>query len=174
MSKKKLYPSFEDYQQSRIRRYVMKQTTKQNRSISRSLKQVLANRTRRALSIMTLIVLTLTLTVLVWAKPSVVKRYLGLGAAQPQQVNVSLTLRSNGFDPMSIQHSAGSFTLSINNQTDSSAVTLHLYRSNGECVREISIGSGATGWSDAVSLSTGNYTLVAPDNPAWTCHFDIQ
>jgi hypothetical protein len=125
-------------------------------------------------SITALIVLTLTLSALVWSKPMIVKRYLGLSAAQSQQADVSLTLRSNGFDPMNVQRGAGSFTLSITNQTGSGAVTLHLYKSNGERVREISITAGATVWSDSVSLTTGNYTLVAPDNPAWTCHFDIQ
>jgi hypothetical protein len=139
----------------------MKQTTKQNKSIRRSLKLILVNRTRRVVSIATLLALILTLTVLVWSKPQ-------------QTEQVSLTLRSEGFDPLNVHHASGSFTLSIANQSNSSAVTLRLYRSNGEKVREISITGAATEWSDTVELSAGNYTLLAPENPAWTCHFDIQ
>lgn len=135
---------------------------------------MLANTTRPTVSIAAIVILILALAVLVWSKPLVVKRYLGLGAAQPQQADISLTLRSNGFDPASVQRGAGSFTLAINNQSGTNAVTLNLYRSNGEKVREISITAGTTEWSDAVSLTDGNYTLVAPDNPAWTCHFDIH
>jgi hypothetical protein len=139
----------------------MKQMMKRSGSIRRSFKLILVNRTRRVFSIAALFALILTLTVLVWSKPQ-----------QSEQVN--LTLRSEGFDPLNVHHASGSFTLSIANQSNSSAVTLRLYRSNGEKVREIGITGAATEWSDTVELSAGNYTLLAPDNPAWTCHFDIQ
>lgn len=149
----------------------MKQVMKQRKSIGRSVKLLMPHRTRRVILVAALLALTLTLSVLVWAKPMVVKRYLGWGAAQPQQSDVSLTLRSNGFDPTKIQRNAGAFTLSISNQTSASTVTLHLYKSNGERVREIIVGSQ---WSDALDLTNGAYTLVDPTNPARTCTITIE
>jgi hypothetical protein len=62
------------------------------------------------------------------------------------------------------------FTLLISNQTSSSTVTLHLYKSNGDKVREIIVESH---WSDALDLTSGAYTLLDPTNPARTCTITI-
>jgi hypothetical protein len=144
-------------------------------SLRNTLKSMLANRTRRFISIAIMVVFTMTLTALVWSQPLAVKHYLGLGTGQYQQSEqVSLTLRSNGFDPIKVRRGAGAFTLSITNQTSSSAVTLHLYRSDGERVREISLGGQGSEWSDVMELGSGAYTLVDPTNPAWTCSIGIE
>ncbi len=148
---------------------------KQKESFRATLKTMLANRSRRLVSMAVLACLVLTLAVLAWAQPLAVKRYLGLKETRLQQTGqVSLTLRSNGFEPMKVSRAGGSFTLSITNRTSSSAVTLHLYRSNGERVRQIGLSGQGSQWSEVLELASGAYTLVDPTNPAWTCSITIE
>jgi hypothetical protein len=137
----------------------------------KSAKLAAAGRGKRMVMVVALLALVPALGVFVWPKPAAVGRYLGLSA---QAEAVSLTLRAEGFDPVRVSRDGGAFTLSISNQSGQGAVTLHLYRSNGERVREINLGAGAAGWSESVSLAPGSYTLVAPDNPAWLCKLKIQ
>lgn len=126
---------------------------------------------RRLVTAAALLALVPALGVFVRPKPAAVGRYLGLAA---QAEAVSLTLRAESFDPVRVSRDGGAFTLSISNQSGQDGVTLHLYRSDGERVREINIAAGSSGWSEAVSLTPGSYTLVAPDNPAWSCNLKIQ
>lgn len=144
---------------------------KQRRTSRGSRKPAPAGRSRRLLMASALLALVPALAVFVWSKPATVGHYLGLSA---QAGAVSLTLGAEGFDPARVSRDGGTFTLSISNQTGAGAVTLHLYRSDGEKLREIGVTAGASGWSGEVNLAPGSYTLVAPDNPAWSCNLKVQ
>jgi hypothetical protein len=91
-----------------------------------------------------------------------------------QSGDVQITLRADGFTPSEVTHAAGSFTLTVVNESGSQSLNLRLVRENGELVREMSITSGQQQWSGAVELPSGGYYLTEANHAAWLFHIVVQ
>ncbi len=87
---------------------------------------------------------------------------------------VAVVITAEGFTPSEVTCAAGSFTLSLTNQSGVEGLTLRLARDSGELVQEIAIGAQAQQSSAEVSLSAGGYTLTEASHPAWLFHITAQ
>lgn len=87
---------------------------------------------------------------------------------------VSITVNAGGFAPSEATCAAGSLNLSVSNQSGAEALTLRLTRDSGELVQEISLPQGTSQWSGEVTLSSGGYTLMEVNHPAWLFHINAQ
>lgn len=87
---------------------------------------------------------------------------------------LTVTVNAEGFTPPEVTRSAGSFNLSVINQSGAQALTLRLTRDNGELVQEISVTQGAQQAVAEVTLTAGGYTLTEANHPAWLFHISAQ
>jgi hypothetical protein len=109
--------------------------------------------------------------------PAVAERALSADkvlAHQEEPEEVTLTLRSDGFDPAEVMRPAGRFMLSVDNRSGVDAVTLILRRGNGSKVVEIKVLNGHGDWGESIELQPGRYTLIEADHPSWKCDFLIN
>ena len=94
--------------------------------------------------------------------------------AQDELDEVTLTLRSEGFDPSEIMRPAGPFMLSVDNRSGLDKVTLALRRGDGNKVLEIKVLDRYGDWSERIELQPGRYTLSETGHPDWKCSFLIN
>lgn len=87
---------------------------------------------------------------------------------------VSVTVNANGFAPSEATCAAGNLNLSVSNQSGTEGLTLRLMRDSGELVQEIAMPQGTQQWSGEVMLSSGGYTLMEANHPAWLFHINAQ
>jgi hypothetical protein len=95
-------------------------------------------------------------------------------AHQEEPEEVTLTLRSDGFDPAEVVRPAGRFMLSVDNRSGVDKITLLLRRGDGSKVVEIKVLNGNGDWSESIELRPGRYTLSEADHPSWKCDFLIN
>lgn len=87
---------------------------------------------------------------------------------------VSITVHATGFSPSEVTRAAGSFNLSVTNQSGAGELLLRLTRDSGELVREFSVPQGAQQGNAELELSAGGYTLTEANHPAWLFHITAQ
>jgi hypothetical protein len=87
---------------------------------------------------------------------------------------VAVVINAEGFTPSEVTCAAGSFTLSVTNQSRAEGLTLRLARDSGELVQEITVGAQGQQASTEVSLPAGGYTLTEANHPAWLFHITAQ
>lgn len=87
---------------------------------------------------------------------------------------VAVTVTATGFTPPEITLSAGSFNLSVTNQSGTDGLAMKLMRDSGEVVQEFTLSQGTQQWSGEVTLSAGGYTLTEANHPAWLFHITAQ
>ena len=87
---------------------------------------------------------------------------------------VSLLLRSNGFDPAEVRPPSHRFLLSIDNRSGVNDLTLRLNRADGTQVRELHVSGAGGDWSETIDLSAGTYTLSEANHSAWLCTIIVQ
>lgn len=110
----------------------------------------------------------LVLSVSLWLMNSVTQTV----SASSQSV-MTVVVSSSGYTPSSATQPPGQITLRVTNQTGESELSVQLYGSRGELVREVNI-TGATEWSETFELAAGSYTLIAGHKTEWVCHITVQ
>jgi hypothetical protein len=88
--------------------------------------------------------------------------------------SVNVVVSTSGCSPSGTTQAAGQITLRVTNQTGQAELSVQLYGSHGELIREVNMTQGTTEWSETFELKAGNYTLIAGHNPQWVCHITIQ
>lgn len=99
---------------------------------------------------------------------------IGVSAASTQQGRdeIRIELSSNGFSPSEVQHTPGSFAISVENTTLSSEYKLRLKAEDGTVLNEVQVQKGSSAWT--VSLQTGRYTLTEVNHSQWICNIVVQ
>lgn len=87
---------------------------------------------------------------------------------------VTVTVSSTGCSPSSATHAAGQITLKVVNQTGRAELSVQLFGSQGELIREVTIKEGTAEWSETLELKAGSYTLIAGNRPEWRCALTVQ
>ena len=85
---------------------------------------------------------------------------------------VRIELSSNGFTPSEVQHTPGSFAISVENKTLSGEYTLNLKAEDGTLLSEVQVQKGSSAWT--VTLQTGRYTLTEINHSQWVCTIVVQ
>jgi len=89
-------------------------------------------------------------------------------------VEISVTLRSNGFDPSELRIPASRFLLSLDNRSGVTELVLRLAKADGTQLRELRIPGGGGDWSEMFELPVGSYTLSEASHSSWVCHLIVQ
>lgn len=89
---------------------------------------------------------------------------------RPDEVRVELS--PNGFNPSSLTHAAGQFSIMIDNQGVEGEYTLQLKNADGSVLKEVPVQKGSPGFS--VDLQAGEYTLSVVNQTSWVCHITVQ
>lgn len=87
---------------------------------------------------------------------------------------VDVVVSSTGCTPSSATKPIGPVTLKVTNQTGEAELSVQLYGSRGELIREAYIRQGATEWSETFNLPAGSYRLIAGHKPEWVFHLTVQ
>ncbi len=93
-------------------------------------------------------------------------------SAQQGRDEVRVELNSNGFTPSEVQHTPGSFAISVDNKTISGEYTLNLKAEDGTVLSELQVQKGSSAWT--VTLQTGRYTLTEINHQQWVCAIVVQ
>lgn len=93
-------------------------------------------------------------------------------AAPQGRDELRVELNSNGFTPSEVQHTPGSFAISVDNKTISGEYTLNLKAEDGTVLSELQVQKGSSAWT--VTLQTGRYTLTEINHPQWVCAIVVQ
>lgn len=87
---------------------------------------------------------------------------------------VSMILKSNGFDPVEVRPPSHRFLLSIDNRSGVNDLILRLNRADGSQVQELHVTGAAGDWNETLDLSAGTYTLSEANHSTWYCTIIVQ
>jgi hypothetical protein len=87
---------------------------------------------------------------------------------------VNIVISSNGCSPSTATQPAGRITFHVTNQTEQAELSIQLYGSRGELIREVNLAQGTTEWSETFDLAAGSYTIVAGHKSEWLCRITVQ
>ena len=136
----------------------------------------MTGRGRLALAAGVLLVCALIIVVIIFLRRPVVagRTDAASKAVRAQSGEVKISLRSDGFAPSEVTHTAENFNLTVVNESGEPKLILRIVSENGDLVQEIRINKGERQWSGMLFLPEGNYFLTEANHAAWLFHISIQ
>ena len=91
-----------------------------------------------------------------------------------EPVEISVTLKTTGFDPGEVLIPAHRFQLSLDNRTGIKELVLRLSTVDGIQVREMHVSGAGGDWSETFDLQPGKYILSEASHNNWLCTFKVR